>query len=63
MKDALEVVRDIYLDYRVPQKNGLPFTSKHFESVTVLCRTRMVERLEDAVLNSIADAREGGLFV
>ena len=63
MKDALEVARNIYLDYCVPQKNGLPFTSKHFESVTVLCRARMVECLEDAVLNSIADAREESLFV
>ena len=33
LKDALEAARDIYLEYRVRQKNGLPVVSKRFASV------------------------------
>jgi hypothetical protein len=30
LKEAVEAARDIYLDYRVRQKNGLPVISKRF---------------------------------
>ena len=36
LKDALEAARDIYLDYRVRQKNGLPVISKRLASVAYL---------------------------
>jgi hypothetical protein len=49
LKDALEAARDIYLDYRVRQKNGLPVISKRFASVAALCRATMAEQLENGV--------------
>ena len=30
LKEALEAARDIYLDYRVRQKNGLPVISRFY---------------------------------
>jgi len=49
LKEALEAARDIYLDYRVRQKNGLPVISKRFASVAALCRATMAEQLENGV--------------
>ena len=49
LKDALEAARDIYLDYRVRQKNGLPVIFKRFASIAALCRATMAEQLENGV--------------
>jgi hypothetical protein len=49
LKDAKEAAREIYLDYRVRQKNGLPVISKRFASVAALCRATIAEQLENGV--------------
>ena len=49
LKGALEAARDIYLDYRVRQKNGLPVIFKRFASIAALCRVTMAEQLENGV--------------
>jgi hypothetical protein len=45
LKDAKDAARDIYLDYRFRQKNGLPVISKRFADVGALCRATMKECL------------------
>ena len=41
VKDAVTAAREIYLDYRFRQKNGLPVISKRFADVAALCRATM----------------------
>ena len=38
LNDAVAAAREIYLDYRFRQKNGLPVISKRFTDVAALCR-------------------------
>ena len=38
LNDAVAAAREIYLDYRFRQKNGLPVISKRFADVAALCR-------------------------
>ena len=47
LKDAKDAAREIYLDYRFRQKNGLPVISKRFADVAALCRATMKEQLEN----------------
>ncbi len=49
LKDAKDAAREIYLDYRFRQKNGLPVISNRFADVAALCRATMKEQLEDGV--------------
>lgn len=49
LQDAKEAAREIYLDYRFRQKNGLPIISKRFADVAALCRATMKEQLENGV--------------
>jgi integrase len=49
LKDAKDAAREIYLDYRFRQKNGLPVISKRFADVAALCRATMKEQLENGV--------------
>ena len=49
VKVAVEAVREIYLDYRFRQKNGLPVISKRFADVAVLCRATIKEQLDNGV--------------
>ena len=41
LNDAVAAAREIYLDYRFRQKNGLPVISKRFADVAALCRTKL----------------------
>ena len=47
LKDAKDAAREIYLDYRFRQKNGLPVISKRFADFAALCRATMKEQLEN----------------
>ena len=47
LQDAEDAAREIYLDYRFCQKNGLPVISKRFDDVAALCRATMKEQLEN----------------
>jgi hypothetical protein len=49
LKDAKDAAREIYLDYRFRQKNGLPVISNRFADVAALCRATMKEQLENGV--------------
>jgi len=49
LQDAKDAAREIYLDYRFRQKNGLPVISKRFADVAALCRATMKEQLENSV--------------
>ncbi len=49
LKDAKDAAREIYLYYRVRQKNGLPVIFKRFASIAALCRATMAEQLENGV--------------
>jgi len=49
LQDAKDAAREIYLDYRFRQKNGLPVISKRFADVAALCRATMKEQLENGV--------------
>ena len=41
LNDAVAAAREIYLDYRFRQKNGLPVISKRFADVAALCDATM----------------------
>ena len=47
--DAVAAAREIYLDYRFKQKNGLPVISKRFADVAALCRATMKQQLDNGV--------------
>ncbi len=47
VKDAVQAAREIYLDYRFRQKNGLPVISKRFADVAALCRATMKQQLDN----------------
>ena len=49
LNDAVAAAREIYLDYRFRQKNGLPVISKRFADVAALCRATMKQQLENGV--------------
>ena len=49
LKDAKDAAREIYLDYRFRQKNGLPVISKRFADVAALCRAAMKQQLDNGV--------------
>ena len=49
LQDAKDAAREIYLDYRFRQKNGLPVISKRFADVAALCRATMKQQLENGV--------------
>ena len=46
VKDAVTAAREIYLDYRFRQKNGLPVISKRFADVAALCRAVLSDKLD-----------------
>jgi hypothetical protein len=47
LNDAVAAAREIYLDYRFRQKNGLPAISKRFADVAALCRATMKQQLDN----------------
>ena len=49
VNDAVAAAREIYLDYRFRQKNGLPVISKRFADVAALCRATMKQQLDNGV--------------
>ena len=49
LNDAVAAAREIYLDYRFRQKNGLPVISKRFADVAALCRATMKQQLDNGV--------------
>ncbi len=49
LTDVKDAAREIYLDYRFRQKNGLPVISKRFADVAVLCRATMKQQLDNGV--------------
>ena len=48
LNDAVAAAREIYLDYRFRQKNGLPVISKRFADVAALCRATIARQLHRA---------------
>jgi integrase len=49
LNDAVAAAREIYLDYRFRQKNGLPVISKRFADVAALCHATMKQQLDNGV--------------
>ncbi|MDG1459802.1 MAG: hypothetical protein P8Q92_18360 [Pseudoprimorskyibacter sp.] len=49
LQDAKDAARDIYLNCRFRQKNGLPVISKRFADVAALCRATVKQQLGNGV--------------
>lgn len=49
LQDAKDAARNIYLNCRFRQKNGLPVISKRFADVAALCRATMKQQLGTGV--------------